>query len=1008
MKLNLYILYICFLTLPCFAQLLPGDIAIVSYNADGVEEFSFVATVDIPGGEVLKFTDNGWLNTGSFRGGEGTITWTAPPTGVPCGTIVRFNDNVADAGQSSGSMALAGSGDQILVYQGSSAAPSFVYALNNEGSRVWQANATDTRTSSLPTGLLEGFSAFALQEVDNIAYDGTLTSASRALILDAISDFHNWTGGTNSTPPSPLSYTAAPFSITDCASTATIGFDAATSTDTEGNTLLIPISLSNATVFPVSVQINATLLTAELGDFIYTTTLTFNTNTTQNLSVSLVQDADADDETFELTLIETTATGVTIGNGSQTTTIVDDEIIPAPAAGIVFITEVSDASNSSNEYIEFYNNSNESVSVSTSKLVMLNSGGTVETIWDFNDDIGTASIPARGFLIVTRGGEQVDFEVVHGALDANTVFIQGTSDMFFGTGTSRRWKLYDGGTVSNADGTLIDDTETGVGGSNRHYQNIFTDTYVSDTPANATPGALEYLVYNGGAWVNTTAMDGTTAAKDAYLYDDYTVSANAAANDIGIASTNTLTVSATSGLNLAGDLTVSGSLSITAGGSLIVSGTSSGNITYNINVADTDWHLISSPVAGESFNDAWANSNSIADGSGTNRGISTYQNGTLDTDTDGGGADTETGSWVYMLDGESGTFGSGTGYSLKRTSSGTYSFTGTYPTTSVTPAITQDVTNWNLIGNPYPSYINIETFLSTNSAKLDGSFQSIYVWNASEDKYDDLATGFVYPGQAFFLNAASTPETVSFTEAMQSHQTGVTFYKTENTTVIDLNLTNGENTKSTQINYLENKTTGLDPRFDIGMFDGVASDIRIYTQLISNNEGISFRRQALPNSDYENMVIPVGVKAAVGKEITFSTDAVNLPADIKVFLEDRLTNTFTRLDEAHSEYKITLTETLNGVGRFYMHTTARVLSTEDVILNSVRIYKTDASTLKITGLPQGKTSFYLYNILGKEMMTTIFTSNGNKEISLSKLASGIYLAKMQTEKGAISKKIILE
>jgi hypothetical protein len=42
------------------------------------------------------------------------------------------------------------------------------------------------------------------------------------------------------------------------------------------------------------------------------------------------------------------------------------------------------------------------------------------------------------------------------------------------------------------------------------------------------------------------------------------------------------------------------------------------------------------------------------------------------------------------------------------------------------------------------------------------------------------------------------------------------------------------------------------------------------------------------------------------------------------------------------------------------------------------------------------------------MMTTIFTANGNKEISLSKLASGIYLAKIQTEKGAINKKIILE
>lgn len=42
------------------------------------------------------------------------------------------------------------------------------------------------------------------------------------------------------------------------------------------------------------------------------------------------------------------------------------------------------------------------------------------------------------------------------------------------------------------------------------------------------------------------------------------------------------------------------------------------------------------------------------------------------------------------------------------------------------------------------------------------------------------------------------------------------------------------------------------------------------------------------------------------------------------------------------------------------------------------------------------------------MMTTSFSSNGNKEISLPKLATGIYITKVQTEKGAITKKIILE
>ena len=55
-----------------------GDIAIISMNADTNKTFAFVSLVDIPAGEVIKFTDNGWLSAGGFRTGEGILTWTAP------------------------------------------------------------------------------------------------------------------------------------------------------------------------------------------------------------------------------------------------------------------------------------------------------------------------------------------------------------------------------------------------------------------------------------------------------------------------------------------------------------------------------------------------------------------------------------------------------------------------------------------------------------------------------------------------------------------------------------------------------------------------------------------------------------------------------------------------------------------------------------------------------------------------------------------------------------------
>jgi len=555
------------------------------------------------------------------------------------------------------------------------------------------------------------------------------------------------------------------------------------------------------------------------------------------------------------------------------------------------------------------------------------------------------------------------------------------------------------GDLTVASGTILGsnkiDMENGVAFNGR----ALSETAVT-LDASSISISGKTLTWNGSQdsnWANTANWDTNTVPirSDKVGIPDVTNAPIIGATTGAV--TNDLTITEPEGIN------------ITAGGSLIVAGTSSGNITYNVNVVDDKWHLVSSPVVGEGYDNAWANNNAIADGSGTNKGISTYQNGALDTDTDGSGSDTATGPWVYMLDGASGTFDSGTGYSLKRTSTGTYSFTGSYPTTNITSAITQDVSHWNLIGNPYPYYINIDGFITANSENLEEEFQNIYVWNASASSYTILTTGSIYPGQAFFISSKVADGKIYITEAMQRHQTGVAFYKTENAAVIDLNLTSGASTKSTQINYLENKTTGLDPRFDIGMFDGVSSDIRIYTHLINGNNGISFRRQALPANDYENMVIPIGIKAAANKELTFTTETLNLPSDIKVFLEDRLLNSYTRLDEANANYKVTLSEALNDVGRFFLHTSSKsTLSANTVALENISIYKTNNATLRIVGLSQGKSTLKMFNILGKQILHATFTSNGIKDISIPKVAAGIYIVQLETETGKLNKKITLE
>jgi endonuclease I len=170
-----------------------GDILIIGFNMDDPDEFAFVPLVDLAGGVVINFTDNGWLSTGSLRTGEGTIIWTAPSGGVTHGTIVDVTTTTASIGTvSSSGFALAVGGDQILAYTGSASSPNFLYAINDD-STAWQPTAYSSNSSALPTGLTEGISAVALNEIDNAIYSGTISGDHAQLRLD-VGTNSNWSG----------------------------------------------------------------------------------------------------------------------------------------------------------------------------------------------------------------------------------------------------------------------------------------------------------------------------------------------------------------------------------------------------------------------------------------------------------------------------------------------------------------------------------------------------------------------------------------------------------------------------------------------------------------------------------------------------------------------------------------------------------------------------------------------------------------------------------------------
>jgi hypothetical protein len=439
------------------------------------------------------------------------------------------------------------------------------------------------------------------------------------------------------------------------------------------------------------------------------------------------------------------------------------------------------------------------------------------------------------------------------------------------------------------------------------------------------------------------------------------------------------------------------SVIMNSGSSLIAKEIFTGALTYRRTLSN--WHLIASPVFGETIENMYLKNNFIQAGNG-DIGLAPYQH--------------DSNTWGFYKDTSTGAITSGQGYSSKLASLGDVSFTGTMATTDISISSIGRTIDYNLVGNPYPSYLNIESFLNDNSDSLE----EMTLWM---DSYDVIEQKSVYqpislvsnlkhiaPAQGFFVQPKEESTVLNFTEDMQSHQSVDTFEKTSSSErpEIKLLITNGTSTKYTDIFYIEGTTTGFDNGYDSSIFNSTAS-FSLYTNTITNSSGRKLAIQSLPNSDYESMVVPVGIIADADKEITFSATAINLPAGIKVYLEDRELNVFTEL--VADVYKVDLAAAVNGVGRFYLHTSQKVLDVSDVpILTNIKIYTTTNTNLRIVGLPEAAKALKLYNIIGQEIMSTSFNTNGVKDIALPNLSKGVYTVQLKIGSEIIREKIFLE
>lgn len=491
--------------------------------------------------------------------------------------------------------------------------------------------------------------------------------------------------------------------------------------------------------------------------------------------------------------------------------------------------------------------------------------------------------------------------------------------------------------------------------------------------------------------------------------DKVTVDAGAT---ISVNSGVTLTVNGTEGVML--------NSTSTSYSSLILDGTITGTVKYNRYVNNNHSvngnDLISAPLSGQAFNTFIAN----------NSNIRANPNG---PEVLFGGYDNTSSTNPFELWNENATtpLTAGKGYRSGITegeSSNLVTFEGIVNTSLVQTPINQgSVSKLNLIGNPFPSYLDAQLFLSHNSSLLDPSAIVIYGYNDSTDgssagDYTIISALIntnidIAPGQAFFVASNVSGGNIEFTTSSSDMRlaTGgddfIAGRSASATTNLKLDLSSATDSFITDIFFTEYSTQGLDPGYDASLLGGNAPEFALYSHLVQENTGIPFAVQALGKIDYNDIIIPLGVNANQGEQLSFSIDENSLPSTVEVYLDDNVTNTTTLLNT--TDYILTPNMDLNGTGRFYLRLTNNALSTIDNNLDNLNIYNNHSNkTIVIAGQLLEATTAKIYDVQGRLISTTLLQNTDRiQNLDVSSLNAGIYVVQLVNRTQNKTQKVII-
>ncbi|MFK8059750.1 MAG: FG-GAP repeat protein [Polaribacter sp.] len=471
-----------------------------------------------------------------------------------------------------------------------------------------------------------------------------------------------------------------------------------------------------------------------------------------------------------------------------------------------------------------------------------------------------------------------------------------------------------------------------------------------------------------------------------------------------------LTIKNNASLTVNGDLDQGSNIQVESfvngNGSFILRGNQTNvnpaDLIYLRYVSGNNWHLFSSPSTSVDI-DILAAATQLAEGQNNNRGIGFYNNNANP-------------NWSYYQNGavNSGDFIAGKGYSIRTSANAFLNFTGKLKADNLTNyPITENLNGWNLIGNPYPAYINAnvnadanENFLTENTDNLDPLFANIYLWNPNTTSYEPVGNGlgakYIAPGQAFFVKSKNGGGSIDINKSMLTHQLGNLFLKGNQPQKIVLKIDDKTNVAETTIAFKNGMTKGLDVTYDASVFNGESRDLSLYTHLLESDKKTPFAIQFLPELENSDFVIPLGIEKNQDREITISLKESTISSDVKIYLEDKKEGTFIEI--SNDVYKFSHYKEAPETGRFFLHIQQKSLSVDNDNITNLNIYKGKNGTIYINGISDGLLD--IYSIKGQKIIENYQLKSLSEKVYLPKLSKGIYLINIKNKKTNFTKKLL--